>query len=249
MSANRFVWYELLTPDPAGAIDFYRQVIGWGTTPFEGDSGYTMWTNNDQPFGGLMKMPAEAEGPPAWLGYLGVDNVDAKVAEVVEHGGKVFVPPTDIPGAGRFAVLADPQGGMFAVHQSPQGGWVPPTGAHGSVCWHELAADDAEAAEAWYSARFGWTSAGAHDMGEMLYRMVGVGDPMPLAGIFPRPPELPVGWSYYIDVADLDATLDKVRSLGGQVLVEPMEIPGGARVASCMDPQGAMFSLHSVGQG
>jgi predicted enzyme related to lactoylglutathione lyase len=37
-----FVWYELLTADVKKAIDFYGNVIGWGTQAF-GES-YNMWT-------------------------------------------------------------------------------------------------------------------------------------------------------------------------------------------------------------
>lgn len=49
---GRFVWFDLMTPDPEGAVNFYSALVGWGTRPLEsGDIPYTMWTNRDTPQG------------------------------------------------------------------------------------------------------------------------------------------------------------------------------------------------------
>lgn len=51
---GRFCWFDLMTADPDAAPDFYGQVAGWGTTPFEGsDEPYLMWTNQEAPIGGV----------------------------------------------------------------------------------------------------------------------------------------------------------------------------------------------------
>jgi predicted enzyme related to lactoylglutathione lyase len=44
-----------------------------------------------------------------------VADVDALTKQVVGLGGKVHMPPTDIPSVGRFAVIADPQGAVINV--------------------------------------------------------------------------------------------------------------------------------------
>ena len=54
-------------------------------------------------------------------------------------------------------------------------------------------------------------------------------------------------WLYYFLVEDLDAALNRVRELGGQVVNGPMDVPDGDRVAQCIDPQGGMFALHVRG--
>jgi predicted enzyme related to lactoylglutathione lyase len=41
--------------------------------------------------------------------------VDATAQKAASLGAKTFVPPMDIPGTGRFAVFADPQGAPFAI--------------------------------------------------------------------------------------------------------------------------------------
>jgi predicted enzyme related to lactoylglutathione lyase len=50
-----------------------------------------------------------------WKSYVTVDNIDetAKMAESL--GGKICLPPTDIPEVGRFAIIVDPQGGVIAA--------------------------------------------------------------------------------------------------------------------------------------
>jgi predicted enzyme related to lactoylglutathione lyase len=45
-------------------------------------------------------------------------------------------------------------------------------------------------------------------------------------------------------VADLDAAIERIKAGGGKILNGPMEVPGGDRVVTAMDPQGAAFSLH-----
>jgi predicted enzyme related to lactoylglutathione lyase len=44
-----------------------------------------------------------------------VDNIDETVKKVEELGGKVIVPPMDIPEVGRFSVFADPQGAFISA--------------------------------------------------------------------------------------------------------------------------------------
>ena len=66
------------------------------------------------------------------------------------------------------------------------------------------------------------------DMGEGgMYQMYGRGA-HPLGGMFNRPPEMPwSSWLFYITVSDVNAAVDKVKALGGQILNGPMEAPGG----------------------
>ena len=56
-----------------------------------------------------------SEMPPHWITYIAVDDVDESAAKVWEFGGKVCVPPTDIPNTGRFAVVNDPTGATFSL--------------------------------------------------------------------------------------------------------------------------------------
>ncbi|HKI03910.1 MAG TPA: VOC family protein [Thermoanaerobaculia bacterium] len=253
-NCGRFVWYDLMTPDPEAAKAFYTAVAGWGTQLFE-SMAYTMWTAGETPVGGIMKLPDEAVSggaQPHWLAYVSVANVDATTARAQELGGKVLVPPTDIPTVGRYSVITDPQGASIATftpeNAAQEAPAKPPVG---DFSWHELATTDAEAAFSFYSELFGWAKTSAMDMGPMgVYQMYGCGE-VPFGGMFPKPKEMPgpPAWLHYARVADVNASVEAVKQNGGKVLMGPHEVPGGDLIVQIMDPQGGMFAVHQVKAG
>lgn len=54
----------------------------------------------------------------------------------------------------------------------------------------------------------------------------------------------PPHWLYYVNVDDIDAAIRRIENGGGRVPNGPMDVPGGDRVAQCMDPQGGAFAIH-----
>ncbi len=112
-----FSWNELMTTDSAAARKFYEQLLGWKFTefPMEGMSYWVIKAGGEE-IGGIMNIPPEPGGiPPHWGAYVTVDNVDASAKKVQELGGRIMVPPTDIPEVGRFCVFHDPQGAVLAL--------------------------------------------------------------------------------------------------------------------------------------
>jgi len=113
-----FSWSELLTRDVEGAKRFYTEVLGWemDQMPVEGEP-YTVIKTGDREIGGIMRMPAQipAGTPPHWESYVTVDDVDAVARKAEENGGRILVPPTDIPHVGRFCTLQDPQGAVLCA--------------------------------------------------------------------------------------------------------------------------------------
>ena len=118
-SHGRFVWYELMTTDTKAAQDYYTKVAGWGAQPAPNASmPYTLFNVGDTPVGGMMDQPEESKKmgtPPSWLGYVGVDDVDATTDHARRLGGAVYVEPRDIPNVGRFSVIADPQKAVIGL--------------------------------------------------------------------------------------------------------------------------------------
>lgn len=249
-----FVWYELMTTDMDAAEAFYRDVVGWNTA----DSGipgmrYTMLSAGEQQVAGLMTLPDDAAGAqPGWIGYVGVNDVDAAAKRVAERGGAVHRQPDDIPGVGRFAMAADPQGAMFVLFKplaggSPSDSVSPMTAGH--ISWHELRTTDWEAAFGFYADQFGWAKSEAMDMGPMgLYQMFNAGAGSPgsgdaIGGMMNSPDVPGPVWLYYFSVEDIDAAAKRTTDGGGRILRGPTEIPGGDFVIQAQDPQGAMFAL------
>jgi predicted enzyme related to lactoylglutathione lyase len=246
---GRPVWAELLTTNPAAAEKFYGAVIGWTFKPFEGSpQPYDIAHRPDgQSMGGVMPLPQGMNFPPHWEMYIAVENIDDTIAKVKRLGGSALSGIIDVPGTGRLSTLKDPQGALFAViqpaprEQSPE---VEPVA--GDVAWRELYTTDVQAAKKFYSDLFGWADKGTHDMGAMgKYYMFGRQES--LGGMMNKTPDmaqLPTAWSLYFRVPNVDAAAAKVTSAGGKVLNGPMDVPGGSRVANCVDPQGAAFSIH-----
>jgi predicted enzyme related to lactoylglutathione lyase len=242
-----FVWYELMTTDTAAAAAFYTAVAGW-TARDSGQSEptYTLLAANGIDVGGLMALPAEAGGArPVWVGYVGVDDVDAAVTRFVEAGGTIHRVPADIPGIGRFALVADPQGAVLVLFTPAMEGvsesFKPM--APGHFGWNELHTTDSAAAIDFYAGQFGWTQAEPLDMGPMgQYRIFESGGQR-IGGMMDSPTFSRPLWLYYINVDNIDAALARVTANDGQVLLAPSEVPGGAFIVQAIDPQGAMFAL------
>lgn len=112
-----FCWNELGATDDAAAKKFYTELLGWQLK--EGDASpmaYTEIVAGGQPVGGIYKMgPESGDAPSRWMPYVAVDDVDASARRVWELGGKVCVPPTDIPNVGRFSVVSDPAGATISL--------------------------------------------------------------------------------------------------------------------------------------
>jgi predicted enzyme related to lactoylglutathione lyase len=252
---GKFIWCELMTPDTKASGDFYSSVVGWKVKElsmpdmpsyflFEMGEG-----DNCPGIGGMMDFPPELQGkiPPNWTGYVAVDDVDKTCKEVVSHGGHVQRQPEDIPTIGRFAVIADPHGAVICI-MTPLPMDIPPAELGpedpGNVGWRELYAGNGEEALDFYGKIFGWTLDHAMDMGPMGKYNIFAHNGQVIGGMMTRPESIPMPcWVYYFNVEGIDAAVERVKAGGGQIVTEPMEVPGGAWIIQGIDPQGAFFCL------
>ena len=250
-----FIWYELMTSDADASQDFYGGLVGW---TFE-DSGqpnadYRIFRKDGPNAGGLMPLSKEMQdggARPLWAGYVGVEDADAAAKKIADLGGAVLMPPTDIPGVGRFAFVKDPQGVplyvMRGASDAPSEAFAHSAPREGHCAWNELVTDDPAGAKKFYGDAFGWSVAEAMDMGPMgEYEMLknGADRPFLFGAIMKKPDAAPMSsWNYYFRVADIDVAAAYVNAEGGEILNGPMEIPGGEYVFTGVDPQGAVFSL------
>jgi len=250
-----FIWYELMTPDPQGAKVFYDAVIGWtigaeGRGMPNGSEYREIMAQDGHHSGGVLTLTPEmvaAGARPSWIGYVGVDDVDAVVAKAREHGARVDMAPMDMEGVGRMAMLADPNGAPFYVMRGfpDQESKAYQMMSPGHVAWNELSTPGPDEARAFYYDLFGWSDGEAMPMGELgTYQMFDrdgktIGAMMPLIpGAAAQP-----SWLFYFAVEDIDEAHRAITANGGTVLQEPQEIPGGMFSVNARDPHGATFAL------
>jgi uncharacterized protein len=248
---GRPLWYELMTTDMQSAEAFYRDVVGWTTSPFDGaGQPYTMFKRAvDESVGGMLTKPDDVKAPPFWAMYIGVAKLEETAAEITRRGGRAHTEVITVPGVGRMQMMADPQGAVFYIYE-PSGSDHRAEAAPeiGEASWHELMTTDWRAAMKFYEQVFGWQPSDAMDMGAMgTYQMFNRPHGM-IGGMMNKSSEMaavPPNWQIYFRVPDVHAAAERVKANGGQILNGPMEVPGGDWVVNAMDPQGAAFGLHA----
>ena len=119
----------------------------------------------------------------------------------------------------------------------------------GTFIWHELMSRDPEASERFYRDVVGLDTQ-AIDVDGGTYRML-IADGRPIGGLTGRRPGSDVWpsggpeghWVGYFGSSDVDAAASRTTTLGGSVLLGPLDIPGTGRIAVLRDPDGATFGL------
>jgi uncharacterized protein len=246
-------WIDLGTPDQDAAAEFYGGLFGWSVEADENaeqTGGYRVAVLKDKAIGGVMRLMQEGQ-PPAWSTYICVDDADATVAKAREAGGAVAVEPMSVLDYGRMAFLTDPTGAFIGIWQPGKNIGAGLVNEPGALSWNELNTRDLGAAKAFYSAVFGWTFED-NDMGEVgSYTSINLNGDM-VGGMLDMgargvPSEVPAHWQVYFAVEDTDAAVEKVKSMGGNVMVDPIDIPAG-RFAILTDPHGASFAVIALSE-
>ncbi len=255
---GRPIWYELMTPDPAGVAPFYRATLGWDIPDkgVETPSGHPYWMigrPDGGHAGGAILLTEEMQmsgGSAAWIPYFHVGDVGAAVAKAQELGASVWLPPMTMD-VGTMAMLGDPQGASFYLMDP-----VPPPDqpdaqsdvfkpkTPGHAWWNELETSDEPGATAFYRGLFGWGAEQSMPMGERgEYRFVEA-DGEQIGAINPWMADyMKVGWVPYFGVADIDAARAAAEASGGTIEQDIHEVPGGDFIFMATDPAGALVGI------
>ncbi|MCU1244936.1 MAG: glyoxalase [Acidobacteria bacterium] len=236
-------WIELGTNDTAGAKAFYTSLLGLTAkdNPMSEEMVYTILEKGSETAAGLYQ---NREAPPNWLSYISVASADESAAKAKSLGATLIAEPFDVMDMGRMAIIKDPQGAMFAIWQPGTMIGATIVNEPGAFCWNELATTDQEGARAFYSQLFGWTSK-ISEGGPGPYTEWQRGE-HPLGGMRGLMEGEPIGtpyWLVYFTVENCDASVEKMKELGGKVFMPGYDIPHVGRMAFGADPQGAVISI------
>jgi predicted enzyme related to lactoylglutathione lyase len=240
-------WVDLGVPDIGKAIEFYSGLFGWQIEQGPAEAGgYSMCLLRGKPVAGIG--PQMNPGPPYWTSYVTVDSADDALARAKSAGGNVLMDAMDVMDVGRMGILQDPIGAVISV-------WEPKAHIGASIVnepntysWSELVTTDTEKSKEFYKAVFGWGSETHGEGGPMAYTEWKIGD-RSVGGMMAKPPmmpaEVPPHWGVYFSVEGTEAAMDKVKELGGQVYMGPMDVEPG-KIAVVADSQGASFNLITL---
>ena len=244
-------WADLWTSDVEGSRRFYSELFGWeAQAPSPEFGGYFMFTRDGVPMAGGMGDMGDVRANDTWKIYLATDDITKTVEAAEREGAEIIAPPEPVADLGIQAVLVDPTGAHL-------GAWQPGTfpgftvlQEPGTPSWFELHTRDHATAVAFYRAVFRWETDAVGDSDEFRYTTMrnpnGEGE---LAGIMDAsaflPDGVPAHWSIYWHVDDVDATITKLKGLGGSVVDDAVDTPYG-RLATVTDSAGARFKLRTA---
>jgi uncharacterized protein len=255
---GRIVWRTLRTTDPSAAAAFYSDVVGWRATAGEG--GYSTLTGSRGAFGGIARISDDdhLKGVhPYWSPTIAVTDVDATVREVIWAGGRVYAGPKDAPHNVRFAVVADPSGAVLDISNLVGATSLHDSSEPGDFQGTLLTTSDGDTALRFYGTVFGWRKTSERDESGNPDASLEPVRPPGKYVTFARgtaqigtmrvvPAQRVSWWLLYVAVADLDAAVRRAVVSGGKVMVGPLRLADGRRIAELVDPQGAPFGMSEA---
>jgi len=243
---GKFVWFDLVTDDPAALRQFYGSVFGWKFhTVGKPPASYALIENAGDNIGGLFyhARPPDASSSARWLSLISVPDPAASVRYVEQHGGTVIAPLATIAGRGTHALFRDPQGAVFGVFKSESGDRPDTPVEIGDFFWVDLLAPDPAKATEFYSGLAGY-EASDREVNAGVKRVVLSSGGYARAGIVPLPaPVRQPGWLPYVLVDDVAGTLQKATAAGGRVLLQPRPDLLDGNLAVIADPRGGVFGV------
>ncbi|MCK7610580.1 VOC family protein [Roseibium sediminicola] len=115
-----------------------------------------------------------------------------------------------------------------------------PMQTHGAFSWMELHSGDSGKAKDFYSSLLGWRTE-EMEMPDMTYSVIANGEDK-IGGFPPMAADTP-RWLPYVTVDDVDARVEKAKSLGATIAMEPFSVPTVGRMATIVDPVGGVIAL------
>jgi predicted enzyme related to lactoylglutathione lyase len=227
-------------------VSFYGDLFGWeAETAAEPEAGgYTTFRLRGKNVAAASPPPPSGPQASYWTTYLASDDVDDTAARIREAGGTVLMEPFDVFDAGRMTVAQDPTGATFGIWQANTMIGAELANEPGTLSWNQAQTPDPARAAEFYAAVFGF-GLDEVDVGTEQPFLVLQVDGKPVGGVrepIPQMGEQPQ-WGVTFTVANTDETVAKAQELGGELLLEPFDLPDIGRIAILRDPAGATFQV------
>ncbi|BCX89113.1 conserved hypothetical protein [Methylomarinovum tepidoasis] len=238
---GKFVWHDLLTTDEVAAQTFYGELLGWS---FRNRGEYIQIYNGDRLIGGIVAIrPGTGKARPVpsqWLAFMSVEDVDRAAETVQANGGTLINGPMSLGERGRAVLIGDPAGAQLLLLHATGGDPMDREPGIGDWLWNEVWTLEPGPLVSFY------TEVGQYEgalQGDDYVVLIDEGRWR--AGIRSIRQKAYAGrWVPVVRVKDPASLLDKVRKLGGRVLLVPGEEGASEDTALIADNGGAMLILQ-----
>lgn len=244
---GKFIWADLFSSDVEKSRSFYEQVFGWEWQAVkQPPKPYGIFYVGDVPVAGLAHREAPDGGDSygRWVHYVSVANVGATEIAVEQRGGRSLLKHRSFDDRGAFAILSDLESAPFGVMHSSSGDPGDYRAEYGEWIWHEFFTRDLKKAVRFYTGLFGYESEKDELLPEVMdYLLKSKGQLRAGIGALPPDAESPPTWLGYVRVEDIDATLKRIQTHGGKLILEPQPDIADRGLAIAADPTGATIGL------
>ncbi len=242
---GKFVWHNLITNDGEASRTFYGELLGW-KFDVKKDGRYSVINFRGRNIGGILDASRD-ENPPKtgrWLSAISVADLDESLVALDKAGGKQVDAPISVSGVGRVVTIEDADGALLHLLASEHGDPPDVEPTHHTWIWHELLANHADRAVAFYEAAFGYQTGPLEAKPNTEYRVL-ISAGAPRAGIMNNPFESTRSiWIPYLRVEDPAALAERASALGGTVVLAPDPNLRNGNLALILDPTGAPIALQ-----
>jgi predicted enzyme related to lactoylglutathione lyase len=223
-------------------MKFYSSLYGWTWDVGEEQMGYySIASYNGAAVMGLGQGPG---GAGMMVPYFYTDDINISAATAASLGGTVFMGPMEIPGAGVMALVTDPTGAVHGLWQAREFQGFGVAYEANAPGWFDHSSSDPDAAATYYSTLTGHTviepSPGMKvlNVGEQWFASVSENQ---------VPERQGAQWNSIYVVDTLAAARDKIRELGGTIVLEEMPVPGSAICAFVEPVMNTVVTIMGAG--
>ncbi|MCX2745304.1 VOC family protein [Mangrovivirga sp. M17] len=241
---GQFVWHDLATSNPTGAMKFYGDVFGWEfETLGSGDDLYHVVKNQGKPIGGIFQLAEKYGDKSEWLGSISVLDLNAAVTYNEVRGGKTIFQISEFNGRGKTALVQDPQGAIVALLRSSTGDPEIGPGMNNGWLWNELWTTDLDSSLDFYKGLVQYNAEKVEQAKAPYY--IFSRDDKKLSGVIKNPiREGRSAWMPYIKVENVDEVVAKAEAAGAYIMMKPDKGIRNGKVAVLIDPLGAQLTVQ-----
>jgi predicted enzyme related to lactoylglutathione lyase len=109
------IWFDITAADAITVRRFYAELLGWNIAVDEATNYGVISDDEGSPVGGIGQIGEGNRHPAGVVAYFPVEDVDAAVSAAENLGASIAVAPWEIPGLGRMAVVAGPEGNPIGL--------------------------------------------------------------------------------------------------------------------------------------